>query len=54
MGKNIELIKNAKNISLQTYKRKSYNLNKFKELDNFNDNERLLALSEGRKDNQNG
>ena len=48
-----ELIKNAKKIfHCKLIKRKSYNLNKFKELDNFNDNERLLALSEGRKDNQ--
>jgi hypothetical protein len=48
-----ELIKNAKKIfHCKLIKKKSYNPNKFKELNNFSDNERLLALSEGRKDNQ--
>ena len=48
-----KLIKNAKKIfHCKLIKRKFFNPNKFKELDNFSDNERLLAMSEGRKDNQ--
>jgi hypothetical protein len=48
-----DLIENSKKIfKTELIKRSSYNPSKFKELDSFSDDERLLALSEGRKSNQ--
>ena len=48
-----ELIENSKKIfKCNLIKRSSYNPAKFKELDSFSDNERLLAMSEGRRSNQ--
>jgi len=48
-----DLIENSKKIFKSSLiRRSSYNPSKFKELDSFRDDERLLAISEGRKFNQ--
>lgn len=48
-----DLIENSKKIFKSSLiRRSSYNPSKFKELDSFSDDERLLAISEGRKSNQ--